>query len=242
MEGSDVSAVADDLKEAMVDAYLSYVESRVEAQQLELPETFEDALVAGRLWLRSSLEDLLARPYAQQRRGPLEVFQEAMRFPTEALSVAGVEPAARDAGAEAALPGDLFNLAPASSRQISEEVWLAHLAWGEDKARGSQERRRVVLLADNLMDRTRIESVVTRTGADLTAFAVALPDPLPDLLVVDLEHKDAINAVETFSEAGVRVIAFGPHADRERLEEARRAGAEVIARSAFFTDPSRFLF
>lgn len=236
-----MSAVADDLKEAMVGAYPSYIEGRVRAQQLELPETFEDALAAGRLWLRSSLEDLLARPYAEQRRGPLEVFQEAMRFPTEALSVAGVEAAARDAGAEAALPGDLFNLAPASSRQISEEVWLAHLAWGADKARSSQKRRRVVLLADNLMDRTRIESVVARAGADLTAFAVDPHDPLPDLLVVDLEHKHAIAAVETYSSAGVRIVAFGPHADRGRLDQARRAGAEVTARSAFFVDPSRFL-
>jgi hypothetical protein len=236
-----MSSLADDLRNRLVDAYPSYVEGRVAAQQLEPPEALVEALEEGVSWLQSTLEDLLARPYAAQHRGPLEVFQEAMRFPTEVLSAAGVEPPRRDGGAEAALPGDLFDLAPASSRQIGEEVWLAHLAWGADKARQISRTRSVVLLSRNLMDRARIEPVVVGSGAELSRFAADLTDPLPDLLVVDLEHEDAVTALERYTGAGVPAVAFGPHAARDLLDEARRLGAEVVVRSAFFSDLGLFL-
>ena len=86
-----MSSVADDLREALTGAYASYVVDRVQEQELDIPSTLENALEEGERWLGSTLADLLARPYAHQHRGPLEVFQEAMRFPTEALSTAGLE-------------------------------------------------------------------------------------------------------------------------------------------------------
>ena len=33
-----------------------------------------------------------------------------------------------------ALPGDRYGLAPASSRELGDEVWEAHLRWGAAKA------------------------------------------------------------------------------------------------------------
>lgn len=82
----------------------------------------------------SELTALLARPFSQQPRGPLEVVQEAMRFPTSSLQQAGVPPADRDEVAVNALPGDVYDLAPASSRDLGEEAWVAHLRWGARKA------------------------------------------------------------------------------------------------------------
>lgn len=119
------------LLEALVEAYPAHVRSNLPA----VPEGADEAITEGKAWLRSALTDLLVRPFAEQPRGPLEVFQEAMRFPTAALEQAGVEAPTRDPVAEAALPGDLYNLAPASTRDLGEEVWTIHLMWGATKAK-----------------------------------------------------------------------------------------------------------
>lgn len=119
------------LLDALVEAYPRYVSERLGEQR---PAGMEVALQRGRIWLETALGELLSQPFTEQRRGPLEVFQGAMRFPTEHLAAAGVEPASRDPVAESALPGDVYDLAPASSRDLGEEVWQVHLAWGATKA------------------------------------------------------------------------------------------------------------
>ena len=118
------------LADELVAAYVPFVRSRAESLGLDLAE----ALEAGEVWLREELATELSRPYDEQRRGPLEIFQAAMSFPTEVLLGAGIDEPTRDAMAVKALPGDRFNLAPASSRDISENVWTAHLTWGVTKA------------------------------------------------------------------------------------------------------------
>ena len=70
---------------------------------------------------RTELGSLLRLPFREQRRSPLEVFQEAMRFPTAALDAAGTPPVSRDPAQETALPGDHHDLAPASSQALGEE-------------------------------------------------------------------------------------------------------------------------
>ena len=83
--------------------------------------------------------ELAPEPFDRQRRGPLELFQEAMQFPTAALSELGVEAVERDPIADQALPGDVFDLAPASSSTLGETVWHAHLAWGAAKANAMRQ-------------------------------------------------------------------------------------------------------
>lgn len=119
------------LLDALVATYSGFVRSRLPAT----PEGIDEALAEGEVWLRSALTDLLTLPFPDQRRGPLEVFQEAMKFPTEILREAGVETPRRDPPAEAALPGDSYDLAPVSSRDLGEEIWTIHLTWGATKAR-----------------------------------------------------------------------------------------------------------
>jgi hypothetical protein len=119
------------LLDVLVATYSGHVRSRLPAD----PEGIEEALAEGEAWLRSTLTDLLILPFPDQRRGPLEVFQEAMKFPTDVLRQAGVETPRRDSAAEAALPGDSYDLAPASSRDLGEEVWAIHLTWGATKAK-----------------------------------------------------------------------------------------------------------
>ena len=122
------------LAEALVRAYRPHVLRAVEARGWTVGPEMAVAIDSGEAWLSETLGDLLAQPFREQRRGPLEVFQEAMRYPTEALSSAGVEPVHRDPTAEAAIPGDVHDLAPASSAMLGEQVWQAHLAWGAAKA------------------------------------------------------------------------------------------------------------
>ena len=128
------------LLEVMVGSYEDYVRTAVVGRVGDEPGGLEEAIGAGRRWLRDTLEHLLRLPYTQQSRGPLEIFQEAMRFPTLVLQAGGYPPVPRDDLSRKALPGDVYGLAPASSREVSEEVWRAHLAWGADKA-ASMTRR-----------------------------------------------------------------------------------------------------
>ena len=233
--------VAADLVAGLIAAFSPYVEERLGEQGLERPESLGGALEEGRAWLRATLEELLALPFPAQPRGPLEVFQEAMRFPTEALAEAGVEIVARDPGVVAALPGDIYNLAPASTRLLGDRVWVAHLAWGAAKAGALARSRRVCLLSANLMDRARIEPLIGRSGLQLVvwdgsaAATGSAEAEVPDLALVDLAVPDAMAAIERLARAGVRVIAFGPHVERAALQRARQAGADqVLARSTFF--------
>lgn len=119
------------LQRALVGAYGAHVRRRLgDVEVAGLDETLEQ----GERWLASALAELLSLPFEDQRRGPLEIFQEAMDFPTRRLREAEVDPPARDPVAEAALPGDVYDLAPASSRDLGEEVWAIHLTWGATKA------------------------------------------------------------------------------------------------------------
>lgn len=120
-----------DIVAAFVDAYAGHVAARCAAIGVSPPH---EAVQDGEAWLRQTLHDLVATPFEQQRRGPLELFQEAMRFPTEALAGQGVAPVRRDHVTETALPGDIYDLAPASSEELGEEAWHAHLRWGAAKA------------------------------------------------------------------------------------------------------------
>lgn len=128
-----LSPIAAGLVSALVEAYAPYVRDRVARLGLEVPPDLDDAIEQGRRWLETALPDLLGRSFASQDRGPLELFQEALRFPTAELEHAGHQPVPRDELVANALPGDLFDLAPASSNDLGEAAWKAHLAWGAAK-------------------------------------------------------------------------------------------------------------
>ncbi len=115
-------------------AYRPYLVALLTARGLIDTPGLDSALAAGERWLDRELRAQLARPFRHQTRGPLEIFQEAVKFPTEALTAAGVAAVSRDEVTAHALPGDVYDLAPASTRDLGEEVWRAHLAWGAAKA------------------------------------------------------------------------------------------------------------
>lgn len=130
--------MADELIAALTVAYRPYVESVLEDRGIDVA-IVDEALSEGEAWLKAMLDELLSRPFEDQRRGPLEVFQEAMRFPTDALRAAETPPISRDEVTANALPGDLYGLAPASSRDLGEDAWEAHLRWGARKAQALRD-------------------------------------------------------------------------------------------------------
>lgn len=84
----------------------------------------------------------------------------------------------------------------------------------------------------DLMDRSKVtaarpEVVVVRRLDDLVPAG-------GDTVLVDLSRPGVVDALPGLVARGARVIGFGSHVDRERLDAARATGAEVMARSAFF--------
>ncbi|MFQ5948025.1 MAG: hypothetical protein ACE5KX_04095 [Acidimicrobiia bacterium] len=231
------------LQRELVAAYPEFVLRRLAELELDPPPGMDQALREGEQWLEEALGTLLSADYRQQSRSPLELFQEAMRFPTEALQVAGVPEVPRDPAARSALPGDRYDLAPASSAAIGDEVWQAHVAWGLAKARGltAPGPVRVGLLGANLMDRSRIEEVAAEAGFELEAWVDlgdlhrALAETRPLAAFVDLEHPESDEAIRALIESDIRTVVFGPHVDDFALMRARSLGADdALARSRFF--------
>lgn len=226
------------VRDALVAAYRPYLEARLDAAGLP---RVEEATAAGVAWLEDALTGMLERPVAQQWRSPLELFQEAIRFPTEALTTLGANPVARAEAVTAALPGDLFDLAPASSQELGEEAWHAHLAWGAAKA--AAMRPVAVLVTRSLLDRSKVDEAVASAGYRLEVDA-GVPSGRGRFAVgfVDLEHPDADEAVRRLVGICGRVVVYGPHVDDMAMIRARSLGAnDAVPRSRFFKDPAVWL-
>lgn len=227
------------LVERMVAAYRPYIMGRLAELGIDAPHSLPEALEEGERWLEQTLTALLELPFAAQTRGPLEVFQEAMRFPTRALAKAGVQAVRRDPRAEKALPGDRYDLAPASSSSLGEGVWRAHLAWGASKAAVVAPTLMVGLFSANLMDRSRVEEAARAAGRAVVAWG-SLSElerdrrPVGSALV-DLAHPEAASAIQRLVAAGLAPVAFGPHVDEAALSRAVELGAALaLPRSRFF--------
>ena len=239
-----LSDVAQELFDEFVAVYRPTMEERIAAGGFSLSPGVEGAITRGEEWLRSELAALLEAPFLQQQRSPLEVFQEAARFPTEALSAAGAAPVKRDHVSASALPGDLFGLAPASSQDMTSDAWRAHLAWGAAKAQAMSrqvQRPLAGVYSRNLMDRSKLEIELHAAGYDvfllrnLELAGKAMSGKRPPVAFVDLENQDVDEVIRVLAGGGVRVVAYGPHVDDLAMQRARGLGASTaIARSRLF--------
>lgn len=220
-----------DLGTLLVGAYRPHVLGKCDERGWDRSDRLLRALAEGEVWLRETLSTLLDLPFQRQRQGPLEVFQEAMSYPTEALTADGVPPPVRDEAVARALPGDVYDLAPASTRLLGDEVWAAHMAWGVQKAAAIS---RVVLISTrNLVDRSRIEAAAEKSSLRTARWNGSASGAA--LVCVDLELDDAMTVVEAAVAERVPVVAYGPHRSPDLLRAAGNAGAMALARSAFFS-------
>ncbi|MEO6987399.1 MAG: hypothetical protein ABI239_01995 [Aquihabitans sp.] len=81
-----------------------------------------------------AVRDLLSHDVDQQRQNPLAIVRPAVRYPTEVLAAAGVPPVVRDGFAVEAFPDDIYDLTPASFKDLDPSLGDAGIAWGAAKA------------------------------------------------------------------------------------------------------------
>jgi hypothetical protein len=116
------------------------------AYQGQVPPEVEAAAEAAGEQARSEvgerLRELLATDIDEQRTNPLAVLRGAVRYPTEVLQAAGVPPVERDEFAERAFPDDIYDLSPATWRDVDESLHEPGLVWGAWKASVHLQRRR----------------------------------------------------------------------------------------------------
>ena len=74
------------LPEVLAAAYEPYVRAVLAGRSISEPPGLDDAIEEGRRWLEEALSRMLSLPFPSQDRGPLELFQDAMRFPTKVLA------------------------------------------------------------------------------------------------------------------------------------------------------------
>ena len=67
------------LQEALVRVFRSHVMRTVESRGWIADPALVASIERGEAWLTSELDALLSQPFEAQRRGPLEVFQEATK-------------------------------------------------------------------------------------------------------------------------------------------------------------------
>jgi hypothetical protein len=89
----------------------------------------------------SELRRLLALDAERQPTNPLSVLRAAVRYPTAVLQRAGVPPVVRDEYRERAFPDDLYDLAPATWRDVDEGLHEPGIIWGAWKAKTVLDRR-----------------------------------------------------------------------------------------------------
>ena len=226
------------LHSAFVGAFGEYLKGILEERGL--PALSDGAVADAGQWLDDNLAQLLELPYPQQRRSPLEIVQEALSGPTEALSRMGVKAPLRDPVSVAALPGDTYGLAPASSAVLGEEAFEAHLAWGIQKARVlaplvSGVGRGVAVVSGDLMDVSRFEDAANSAGMKVLVWGKS-GSPLGAVVAfVDITHPEADEAIQMLASQQVRVIAYGPHVDEDAMARAATLGADtVLPRSRLF--------
>jgi hypothetical protein len=235
---------------AFVAAYTPYVQRK--AVQLGVDDdAVREAIDEGGRRLSAAFALWADVPAQSQRASPLELFREALACPTARLIELGVASNVRERTQEDALPGDVFDVAPATSRDLGEEAWAAHVAWGIARTEAiaglvpctspPAVGARAALVGTDLMDRTRITEAGKAAGYEVIAWRnpgaidAGLDQGVPSIAFVDLTHPVANEAIVRLVGAGVKTIAFGPHVDDLAMAAAGALGAaEVLPRSRFF--------
>lgn len=108
-------------------------------------EVLARARAAGeqaRVEIGGRLRALVALDIDEQRTNPLAVLRAAVRYPTEVLRAAGVPEVVRDEFAVRQFPDDVYDLTPASWRDIDESLHEPGMIWGAWKAHQHLQRRR----------------------------------------------------------------------------------------------------
>lgn len=233
------------LREAVIAAFPGYVRRRL--QHLGVPE--DDAVADATVTATVRLETLLGvLEEGSLTESPLEMVRVATEPVTAALRERGVAAVPRDDRSMEIHPDDVYDLYPATSRDLSEDVWRIHMQWGIERARlvagvvpaspgsagpGAVPAAALFGLSDPL--RSQVADALRSMGyrALLWRNPAALEAGLagmPRLVIVDLAHAGADPAIRRSADTA-RVVAIGKGID-DFVEAATLAiGAEEVVDS-----------
>lgn len=140
------TALADGVDVALPGWVVRCVESRAGQAGTPLAGDVIDAARragdAARAEVGVAVRALLARDVDDQPTGPLALLRGAVRYPTAVLAEAGVPPVARDEVDRRLHPDDVYDLGPASFRDLDPALHEPGIAWGAAKAHVVLARRR----------------------------------------------------------------------------------------------------
>ena len=242
---AEPASIAAQLHTVIIAAFPSYVRERLQRLGVADDDAVADALAAATSLLDTQLAAL---DEASLRESPLEIVRIATEPLTAALRERGIAPVPRDVRSAELHPDDTYDLYPATSRDLGEDVWRIHIEWGIERARqvagvipaspGSGEPVAVPTAAlfglpeplrSQVADALRARGyrpLLWRNPAALEAGLVGLPR----LVIVDLDHPGADAAIRRSADT-VRVVAIGMGID-DFVEAATLAiGAEEVVDS-----------
>ena len=133
------AALADAIDDVLPGWVERSVASVLAAAGIEVDESVPaDAAAAGRRArdeVGAAVRALLELDIDEQRSTPLSLLREAVRYPTEVLRRAGVEPVGERDDVRARLfPDDAYDLSPAAFADIDPRLTEPGLVWGAAKA------------------------------------------------------------------------------------------------------------
>lgn len=220
----------DRLAEALVAAFPRYIGRRLAELGVVAGGVVSGAVVTGTNQLISSLGELLAAAASEQPNSPLELVRGATIPISVVLAEMGVRPVQRDGWEVAAHGEDLFDLYPASSHDLGEEAWQLHLQWGINKAQVvagvipaedavAPRMPNVGLFGIAPGHRPRLVAALTALGYEALVWrnpaGLAAASPAStQLVVVDLQHRLAHDAIRQLVASGIRTVAA-----TERLDD-----------------------
>ena len=235
------------LSAALVAAFPRFIEGKLASLGVEPDTDLVDAAEAGCISLGHVLDELVTASLPLQGESPLQLVRIATRPLSEALAAAGVRTPKRDERDAEIHPEDIYDLYPASSRELGDEVWRLHMQWGLDKARvvagmvpatptaaESETARRpaIALFAGGRELRDAMTETVASLGYETLVWRnpAALKDGMknrPALVLIDLSHANAPDAIRAVAAAGIRVVAVGDSIDDFATAAAMALGAET---------------
>lgn len=237
------------LHAALVTAFPAYATKRLTEAGSMLDRDVVEAIEVATTQLDLELAAELGKPFVEQQRTPLQLFDQAIGTLTPLLVDAGVDPHAsgRD--------GDPFGLAPGSSGVLGDAVQRAHTAWGAAKAaaltggdpRGPQSPSVVVMTTDRgarqqLCHAAEAAGYACVAARNPSAVAGAIATETLKLGIVDLAHRAARDAIGRLREAGVTTVAFGTRVDDLTETGLLASGVGlVIEREALLAAPADHL-
>lgn len=236
-------SVSEQLSAAIVAAFPGYVEQRLQQMGIVKDAMLDDVIAAASDRLETQLGSLGEAPLTES---PLETVRIATEAVTAALLEKGTAPVMRDTRADELHPDDVYDLYPATSRDLGEAVWQAHMKWGIERARlvagvvpapsppaqTAAPGPSVALFGFSDPTRSAVAEAVRAVGYRplLWRNPAALDSGLavsPALVLVDLGHPAAEDAIRVAA-ATSTVVAVGDGVDDLTQAAMMSLGAEDV--------------